>query len=80
MVGALTNNLTQALDDYQNLINDNFEEKFEVYANYTRTLTTEALLRLMGNEGRQYFTCTAPKYGICCKDCKDPYCLENGYC
>jgi chitinase len=66
---AQSSTLGTALSQYKDILQQNYDSKFETYSRYVQELAPTQVDAFMASKADQYFTCTVTRHILCCKDC-----------
>jgi hypothetical protein len=71
--------LSSALSDYNDMLNNGYDGKFDVYERYTEEQAPVSIARYMaGAQQSGNFKCTIQQYQQCCENCKNVWQCPNG--
>lgn len=70
LITALADALQDALNAYEDILDDGYDAKFKTYADYTRQAIPEQLDAYMSEHAPDRFSCLEERHQQCCKDCK----------
>ncbi|KAI0181182.1 putative glycosyl hydrolase, family 18 [Hypoxylon sp. FL1284] len=78
IVDIQTATLERALDDYKDLIDSGYDDKFSTYERYVTDQVPDQINHFMAQDKVQdYFTCTEAKDILCCTDCRYDNCVDT---
>ncbi|KAJ3573148.1 hypothetical protein NPX13_g4807 [Xylaria arbuscula] len=78
IVNVEINIMKDALKKYDDLVNDDYDKKFQVYERYTIEQVPDQINAFMGDgHADNYFKCQETAYRKCCKSCHYGGCAEN---
>lgn len=81
---ALAMLLTEAHQNFTDLMNDGYDKKFKVYSKAVSDSALSQVHDFINDHGNDYFTCEVVEFEMCCSQCsgdKDTqcrYCLDGG--
>lgn len=71
--------LSSALSDYNDMLKNGYDGKFDVYERYTKEQAPVSVAKYMaGAQKSGNFKCTIQQYKQCCKNCLNVYQCPNG--
>jgi len=65
--------LDSTLHDYNEILKQGYDDKFQVYSKYIKELVPNQLDDYMMNHASDHFSCTQTVYKKCCKECTSAY-------
>lgn len=68
-MGILSKRFQKALDTYNELLEDGYDDKFSTYEEYTTDTVWSEIDDYMTNHADDHWTCLEYKYATCCSDC-----------
>ena len=74
MLGIQAKELEVALSDYDKIMSQGYDGKFDTYKQYIADLVWPSIKAFMVGEGKKYLSCTEPSRKPCCKDCSGAWC------
>ncbi|KAJ5056167.1 hypothetical protein J3E72DRAFT_200340 [Bipolaris maydis] len=75
MLDVEISNYEGALKKYKDLMDNGYDKKFDVYAQYSRDQVPEQINNFMATDKvDKYFNCKETRYAECCSDCTYPTC------
>lgn len=63
--------LNDSVIHYNNLMRDDYDKKFQIYAKYTVDQSGENIQKKMESNGKDYFDCDVWEQVFCCTGCED---------
>lgn len=87
-VKTLSNLLTVAMNNYTDMINNGYDQKFKTYAQAVASNAASSVHDFIYKNGNKYFTCSVAEIATCCHYCKTQvgsdancrYCWTGGQC
>ena len=58
-----------ALEEYEKLMKDDYQKKFDYYAEYILDFAPDMVESFMTTNASNYFTCVEKVFRVCCSDC-----------
>ncbi|KAI1110528.1 glycoside hydrolase family 18 protein [Nemania sp. NC0429] len=78
IVDVLVDIMDSALDKYEDLVGGGYDDKFQIYEDYTIEQVPAQINAFMGNgHAGDFFKCEETKYRTCCSSCHYATCLED---
>jgi chitinase len=69
IITAQSNALNEALVNYEKMLANEYDKKFETYASFIKTLVPLQMNEWMAEHGSDHFDCSVTKHVTCCHDC-----------
>ncbi|KAK6077706.1 glycoside hydrolase family 18 protein [Seiridium cupressi] len=81
ILSALQSLLDTTLSDYTDMINNDYDDKFETYTESVADSASSQVYSFMEDNGNNYFTCHIAEMSTCCDFCDDcNYCFASSVC
>ncbi|KAI9675883.1 MAG: hypothetical protein M1822_008892 [Bathelium mastoideum] len=85
IVSTLSNVLSAALQNYTDMMNNGYDDKFNTYSNAVADNAGQEVRDFQNNNGNKYFTCLVSELTFCCAQCSNnqngcAYCFNDGPC